>query len=58
MFREGFGSFWWAVGCLGMAEYSRSGPDETVERPAIRLARVAGNSLEGIPAVGAAHRPS
>jgi aminoglycoside phosphotransferase (APT) family kinase protein len=30
-----FGSFWWAVGCLGMAEHYRSGPDKTVERPAI-----------------------
>jgi aminoglycoside phosphotransferase (APT) family kinase protein len=30
-----FGSFWWAVGCLGMAEHFRSGPDKTVERPAI-----------------------
>lgn len=32
---EVFGSFWWAVGCLGMAEHYRSGPDKTVERPAI-----------------------
>ncbi|MFW6094266.1 MAG: phosphotransferase family protein [Pseudomonadota bacterium] len=30
-----FGSFWWAVGCLGMAEHYRTGPDQTVERPAI-----------------------
>lgn len=30
-----FGSFWWAVGCLGMAEHFRNGPDKTVERPAI-----------------------
>ena len=30
-----FGSFWWAVGCLGMAEHYRNGPDKTVERPAI-----------------------
>ena len=34
-FWEVFGSFWWAVGCLGMAEQYRSGPDQTVERPAI-----------------------
>ncbi|MEZ5551017.1 MAG: phosphotransferase family protein [Pseudomonadales bacterium] len=34
-FWEVFGSFWWAVGCLGMAEHFRSGPDKTVERPAI-----------------------
>ncbi|MFI5315572.1 MAG: phosphotransferase family protein [Myxococcota bacterium] len=34
-FWEVFGSFWWAVGCLGMAEHYRSGPDKTVERPAI-----------------------
>jgi len=34
-FWEAFGSFWWAVGCLGMAEHYRSGPDKTVERPAI-----------------------
>ncbi|MFU8814349.1 MAG: phosphotransferase family protein [Pseudomonadales bacterium] len=34
-FWEVFGSFWWAVGCLGMAEHYRSGPDQTVERPAI-----------------------
>ena len=32
---EVFGSFWWAVGCLGMAEHYRVGPDQTVERPAI-----------------------
>jgi len=32
---EVFGSFWWAVGCLGMAEHYRSGPDKTVERPGI-----------------------
>ena len=34
-FWEVFGSFWWAVGCLGMAEHYRSGPDKTVERPSI-----------------------
>ena len=34
-FWEVFGSFWWAVGCLIMAEHFRSGPDKTVERPAI-----------------------
>jgi hypothetical protein len=34
-FWEVFGSFWWAVGCLNMAEHYRSGPDKTVERPAI-----------------------
>ena len=34
-FWEVFGSFWWAVGCLGMAEHYRTGPDNTVERPAI-----------------------
>ena len=34
-FWEVFGSFWWSVGCLGMAEHYRSGPDQTVERPAI-----------------------
>lgn len=34
-FWEVFGSFWWAVGCLGMAEHYREGPDKTVERPAI-----------------------
>ena len=34
-FWEVFGSYWWAVGCLGMAEHYRSGPDQTVERPAI-----------------------
>jgi aminoglycoside phosphotransferase (APT) family kinase protein len=32
---EVFGSFWWAVGCLGMAEHYRTGPDQTVERPGI-----------------------
>ncbi len=30
-----FGSFWWAIGCLGMAAQYRSGPDRTVERPGI-----------------------
>ena len=34
-FWEVFGSFWWAVGSLGMAEHYRSGPDKTVERPII-----------------------
>ncbi len=34
-FWEVFGSFWWALGCLGMAEHYRSGPDQSVERPAI-----------------------
>ena len=34
-FWEVFGSFWWAVGCLGMAEHYRTGPDKTVERPGI-----------------------
>lgn len=34
-FWEVFGSYWWAVGCLGMAEHYRTGPDQTVERPAI-----------------------
>jgi hypothetical protein len=34
-FWEVFGSFWWAVGCLGMAEHYRSGPDQSVERPTI-----------------------
>jgi hypothetical protein len=32
---EVFGSFWWSVGCLGMAEQYRSGPDRSVERAAI-----------------------
>ncbi len=32
---EVFGSFWWAIGCLGMAEHYRTGPDQTVERPGI-----------------------
>ena len=30
-----YGSFSWAVGCLTMAEHFRTGPDKTVERPAI-----------------------
>lgn len=34
-FWQVFGAFWWAVGCLEMAEHYRSGPDKTVERPAI-----------------------
>ena len=34
-FWEVFGSFWWSVGCLGMVEHYRTGPDKTVERPAI-----------------------
>lgn len=34
-FWEVSGSFWWAIGCLAMAEHFRSGPDRTVERPAI-----------------------
>jgi aminoglycoside phosphotransferase (APT) family kinase protein len=34
-FWEVFGSFWWAIGCLQMAEHYRSGPDKTVERPGI-----------------------
>jgi len=34
-FWEVNGSFWWAVGCLGFAEHYRTGPDKTVERPAV-----------------------
>jgi len=34
-FWEVFGSFWWSIGCLGMAEHYRTGPDQSVERPAI-----------------------
>ncbi len=34
-FWEVFGSYWWAIECLGMAEHYRNGPDQTVERPAI-----------------------
>jgi len=34
-FWEIFGAFWWAVGCLQMADQYRHGPDRTVERPAI-----------------------
>ena len=34
-FWEVFGSFWWAVGCLGMADRYRNGPDPSVERPGI-----------------------
>lgn len=30
-----YGSFNWAIGCLTMAEHYRTGPDATVERPAI-----------------------
>jgi aminoglycoside phosphotransferase (APT) family kinase protein len=34
-FWEVFGSFWWAVGCLKMADRWRNGPDSTVERPGV-----------------------
>lgn len=34
-FWEVFGSYWWAIGCLSMAEHYRKGNDSTVERPAI-----------------------
>ena len=34
-FWEVFGSFWWAIGCLMMADQYRNGPDRQVERPAI-----------------------
>ncbi len=34
-FWEVFGSFWWAVGCLGFVEHYRNGPDRSVERPAV-----------------------
>jgi aminoglycoside phosphotransferase (APT) family kinase protein len=34
-FWEVFGSFWWSIGCLKMADHYRNGPDPTVERPAI-----------------------
>jgi len=30
-----FGSFWWACSSLTMAQHYRTGPDKTVERPAI-----------------------
>jgi aminoglycoside phosphotransferase (APT) family kinase protein len=34
-FWQVYGSFWWAVATLTMAEHYRLGPDRTVERPAI-----------------------
>jgi aminoglycoside phosphotransferase (APT) family kinase protein len=34
-FWEVFGSFWWACSSLSMAQHYRTGPDRTVERPAI-----------------------
>jgi len=34
-FWEIFGSFWWACSSLSMAQHYRTGPDSTVERPAI-----------------------
>jgi len=34
-FWEVFGSFWWAVGCLEMANHFRTGPDRSIERAAI-----------------------
>jgi aminoglycoside phosphotransferase (APT) family kinase protein len=34
-FWEVFGSFWWAVGCLSMAQSWRNGLELSVERPAI-----------------------
>lgn len=34
-FWEVFGSFWWSIGCLGMANHFRTGPDRSVERAAI-----------------------
>lgn len=34
-FWEIFGSFWWACSSLTMAEHYRTGPDKSVERPAI-----------------------
>lgn len=34
-FWQVFGSFWWAIGCLTMFNHYRTGPDRTVERPAI-----------------------
>ncbi|MCZ6503538.1 MAG: phosphotransferase [Gammaproteobacteria bacterium] len=34
-FWQVFGSFWWAVGCLGFVEHYRTGPDQSVERPAV-----------------------
>ena len=34
-FWEVFGSFWWAVGCLSMAQSYRDGRDASLERPVI-----------------------
>jgi aminoglycoside phosphotransferase (APT) family kinase protein len=34
-FWEVFGSFWWAVGCLSMAQSFREGSETSVERPVI-----------------------
>jgi aminoglycoside phosphotransferase (APT) family kinase protein len=34
-FWEVFGSFWWSVGCLSMAQSWRAGAETSVERPAI-----------------------
>ncbi len=35
MFWQVFGSFWWAVVCLGMVGQHRSGPDRSIERASI-----------------------
>ena len=34
-FWEVFGSFWWAVGCLSMAQSLRDGKETSLERPVI-----------------------
>jgi aminoglycoside phosphotransferase (APT) family kinase protein len=34
-FWQVFGSYWWAVGCLGMAKSFRDGTETSLERPAI-----------------------
>jgi aminoglycoside phosphotransferase (APT) family kinase protein len=34
-FWEVFGSFWWAIGCMGMGNQFRMGPDPSVERAAV-----------------------
>ncbi|MDG2048963.1 MAG: phosphotransferase [Myxococcota bacterium] len=34
-FWEVFGSFWWSIGCLGMAQQFRNGPDRSIERATI-----------------------
>lgn len=58
-FWEVFGSFWWSVGCLSMAQSWRDGSETSVERPAIgRRSSECQIDCVNLLIPGPAHRPA